>query len=92
MRGGFYPQLALTGIRKNKSFYLPFILTCAGMIMMSYIIEFLAATPTLKGMMGADTVQMMLAFGSDVIGFFAVIFLFYTNSFLMRRRKREFGL
>lgn len=92
MKAGLYPHLAMTGIKKNRRFYLPFIFTCAGMIMMSYIIEFLSVTPTIRGMMGADTVQMMLAFGSDVIGIFAVIFLFYTSSFLMRRRKREFGL
>lgn len=36
--------------------------------------------------------QSMLSLGTGVIGVFALIFLFYTNSFLMRRRKREFGL
>ena len=42
MKAGLYPHLAMTGIKKNRRFYLPFIFTCAGMIMMSYIIEFLS--------------------------------------------------
>lgn len=92
MRAGFYPHLAMTGIRKNKNFYIPYILTCAGMVMMNYIVNFLATTPTIDNMIGGDTVKGMLGFGRYVIALFAVIFLFYTNSFLMRRRKKEFGL
>ena len=34
----------------------------------------------------------MLELGGGVMCVFAVIFLFYTNSFLIRRRKKEFGL
>lgn len=35
---------------------------------------------------------MILGMGSFVMAAFAVLFLFYTNSFLIRRRNREFGL
>ena len=62
------------------------------MVMMNYIVNFLATTPTIDNMIGGDTVKGMLGFGRYVIALFAVIFLFYTNSFLMRRRKKEFGL
>uniref|UniRef100_UPI0026258921 ABC transporter permease n=1 Tax=Faecalibaculum rodentium TaxID=1702221 RepID=UPI0026258921 len=41
---------------------------------------------------GGAQMQMMLGFGELVIVLFTVIFLFYTNSFLMKQRKREFGL
>ena len=92
MRAGLYPKLAWDGIRKNKRFYLPYILTCIGMVMMFYIIHYLAAMPTLKEMPGGDSMTMVLGFGFWVIALFAVIFLFYTNSFLMRRRQKEFGL
>lgn len=92
MKAGLYPKLAWDGIHKNKRFYLPYILTCIGMVMMFYIIHYLAAMPTLKDMPGGRTMEMVLGFGSWIVALFAVIFLFYTNSFLMRRRQKEFGL
>lgn len=92
MKAGFYPKLAWDGIRKNKKFYLPYILTCIGMVMMFYIIHYLAAMPTLKDMPGGRTMEMVLGFGFWIVALFAVIFLFYTNSFLMRRRQKEYGL
>ena len=88
----FYPKLALDGVRKNKRMYLPYILTCTGMVMMFYIIMYIGICSVPDSMMGAESVRSMLALGSAVIAVFACIFLFYTNSFLMRRRKKEFGL
>lgn len=92
MKIGFYPKLAFDGIRKNKRLYIPFILTCTGMVMMYYIISFLRDTETLSYLRGAEQLRMILDFGSWVIAIFACVFLFYTNSFLIRRRKKEFGL
>lgn len=92
MKIDFYPKLAWDGIRKNKRFYLPYILTCAGMVMMFYIIHHLAAMPALDGMAGGTTTKLTLGFGVWVIAVFALVFLTYTNSFLMRRRQKEFGL
>ena len=92
MKKGFYSKLAWTGIRKNKKLNTPYILTCIGMVMMFYIVSFLSISDILNSMPGGDTMQMMLGFGCGVIGVFALIFLFYTNSFLVRRRKKEFGL
>lgn len=87
-----YPILAWDGIRKNKRLYLPYLLTCAGMVMMFYIIHYLAAMPGLKRMPGGDSTTMMLGLGTWIVALFALIFLFYTHSFLLRRRKKEFGL
>lgn len=92
MKKGFYYKIALTGITKNKKLYLPYILTCVGMVMMLYIITFLSDTQLLHNMRGGETAAVMLGFGSKVVAVFSVIFLFYTNSFLIRRRKKEFGL
>ena len=92
MRFGFYPRLALDGIRKNKRLYIPYILTCTGMVMMYNIIHYLAAMQVLTSMSGGRTTAQMLGFGTWIVALFAFIFLFYTNSFLMRRRKKEFGL
>ncbi len=92
MKKGFYPKIAMTGIRQNRRLYVPYILTCMGMVMMYYIVSFLATTDVFSYMRGGSQVQAMLGFGTFVIAVFSVIFLFYTNSFLMRRRKKEFGL
>ena len=92
MKIGFYPRLAAGGIRKNKRMFVPYILTCIGMVMMFYIIMFLAVSDTVSQLNGGATIREIFALGSWVIGIFAGIFLFYTNSFLIRRRKKEFGL
>ncbi len=92
MKKFFYPRLAFDGIRKNKRLYLPYILTQIGMIMMYYIVIFLRYGESLKGTFGEGTVSIVLMLGGWVIAIFACIFLFYTNSFLIRRRKKEFGL
>ena len=92
MKKGFYLTLAWNGIKKNKKLYLPYILTCMGTIMMCYIISFLSTSSTFASIRGGMTVQSFLGMGVGVMAVFSLIFLFYTNSFLIRRRKKEFGL
>ena len=92
MKMSFYPKLAWTGIEKNKRLYKPYIFTCIGMLMMYYIMGFLTDSSVLVQLKGGDIIQQVLRLGSGVIAVFAMIFLFYTNSFLVRRRKKEFGL
>lgn len=87
-----YPKLAASGIKKNRRTYLPYILTCSGMIMMYYIVSFLTLSSFVGEMKGGDFMQLILYFGCGVMVVFSAIFLFYTNSFLIRRRKTEFGL
>lgn len=92
MKTHLYSKLAWEGIRKNKRLYIPYILTGSLMVMMFYILSFLAVSPALSRMKGGTTLSMMLPLGSGVIAVFSVIFLFYTNSFLVRQRNKEFGL
>lgn len=92
MRLMFYPKLALVSIRKNKRLYLPYFCTCIGMVMIFYIVAALVEMDSVANMPGGAFLSSMLSFGSLVIAIFSLIFLSYTNSFLFRRRKREFGL
>lgn len=98
MKAGFSPKLALLGIKKNARLYVPYLLSCAFMAAVLYVIAFLAATPALyviNGKIdgaGTTTIQLVMSLGSGVISIFAALFLFYTNSFLLRRRKKELGL
>ena len=92
MRAGFYPKIAWDGIRKNKRLYFPYILTGGVMVMMYYILSFLIESPALAQMTGGSVLMSMLPLGCGVIAVFSLLFLFYTNSFLIKQRYREFGL
>lgn len=92
MKGLLSIRLAWSGIRKNRKLYLPYCLTIIGMVMMSYIMQALSYAPALHGFKGANQLEAILSLGKLVIAVFAAIFLLYTNSFLIRRRYREFGL
>ncbi len=87
-----YARLAAGGIRRNGRLYAPYILTCSLMAMMYYIVCFLTDNSMLSDMKGGDTLRVMMGLGIVIMGIFAGIFLFYTNSFLIKQRKREFGL
>ena len=98
MKPAFYPRLAWMGLKKNARLYVPYLLSCAFMAAVLYVICCLAAAPALYVVngkpngSGTTTVQLVMTLGSVVISVFTVLFLFYTNSFLLRRRKKEFGL
>lgn len=92
MKLGFYPRLAWSGIRKNKRLFVPYILAAAGTAAVFYIMFYLASGDLLDGMRGGMTAQSTLSLGVFVIVAFALLFLFYCNSFLVRRRYKEFGL
>ena len=87
-----YWKLAWHGIYKNQKIYLPFLLTSIGITMMYYIVSYLTYSKAIYEMHGGQEMQMILSWGTGVVAIFAAIFLFYMNSFLMRRRKTEFGL
>lgn len=92
MRWEFYPKLAFDGMRKNRRLYIPYLLTGAGMVAMFYILTFLSEEGRISLPRGGETMRVVLSLGTWVVAFFSILFLFYTNAFLMRRRKREFGL
>lgn len=88
----FYIRLAGQNIRKNAGTYIPYICTCVITIMMFYVIKSLSVNPGLGAVYGGAAIVAILYLGVYVIGLFSLIFLFYTNSFLVKRRKKEFGL
>lgn len=92
MNKTFYLKLAFTNLKKNAKTYFPYLLTCIVSTMMFYMILSLSLNPELTKLNGGLVVQEMLLLGSYIVGIFAFIFLFYTNSFLIKRRKKEFGI
>lgn len=93
MKRFFYPRLAFTNIRKNAKIYVPYLLASSFTVMMFYLIHSLSSNPGLKELKtGSATMQSILNLGIYVVLIFAVIFLFYINSFIIKRRKKEVAL
>lgn len=92
MKTGFYSKIARSGLQKNRRLYLPYILSGSFMVMMSYIVFFLSSSEMLVHIKGGSVLSELLPVGSVMIAMFSVLFLFYSNSFLLRQRNREFGL
>ena len=92
MKRSFYLKLASDNMRKNGKTYTPYLVTCILTVAIYYIVKSLSLNPGLGNMVGSTYLNETMFLGSCVIGIFAFIFLFYTNSFLMKRRKKEFGV
>ena len=89
MRHHLYLRLAVGNIKNNRRFYLPFLFTAALTVVCFFIMSSIGVNQTLPG---GNTVQIVMHMGVIIVGLFSVIFLYYTNSFLIKRRKKELGL
>lgn len=92
MSKGFFPRLALENCIKNGKFYFPYLLTVICTAAAFYICNALAYTPLETDLMRYAYLSEFMTIGLLVLGLFSLIFLLYTNSFLMKRRMRELGL
>lgn len=84
-----YTKLAFTNLKNNRKTYIPYILAAVLSIMLYYIMENLAGN---DGVAVNRNLNLILSYGANIMAVFAVIFLFYTNSFLIKRRKKEVGV
>ena len=92
MKKGFYLKIAFENIRKNTQLYVPRILAEAGLLGCFYIMITILHDDRLADALGGSYLQMFMSFGSFVIGLLSFILILYVNSFLMKRRKSEYGL
>lgn len=89
----FYARLAVTNIKKQSKTYVPYIISCILTVVMYYNMILLCFNSGIDGsFIGGSITHEFLQLGVYIIAIFAFIFLFYTHSFLIKRRKREFGL
>lgn len=89
----FYARLAAINIRKNARVYVPYLLTCIFTVAAYYMISALSANPGIEDIeLGSGTLRVVLGLGVWVVALFAYVFIFYTHSFLIKRRKKEMGL
>lgn len=87
-----YIRLAWTNIKNSRQFYLPYLLTGILCTAMFYIMTAMSGNSGLQDVRGSASLQSVLTLGSYVVGIFVCIFLFYTNSFIIKRRKKELGI
>ncbi len=92
MKGSLYPKLALDGMRKNGRLYAPYFVTCILMVCIYYILHFLGNSDVMSDMPGGSTATQMMVLGTYIMTLFALVFLFYTQSTLIKGRRKEFGL
>ena len=90
MNSKIYGKLAVTNLKNNGKSYVPYILASAFSVMMYFIMDNLYRNRSLveKG----SPLAIMLSYADAVLLIFSVIFLFYINSFLIKRRKKELGI
>ena len=87
-----YPRLAATNLKKNRRFYLPYLLACIVIVALFCIMLTLASDPYLGQMQHGGSVSQVLGFGVFIMALFSAIILFYTNSTFTKQRKREFAI
>lgn len=87
-----YNVLALEGIKKNKQLYLPYIISSVCIIAITYIVSYFCYSKTIISSVGGEVISSIMLLGFMVMALFSLIFIFYTHSFLFKRRKKEFGL
>lgn len=89
----FYARLAASNIKKNAKIQIPFMITSILTVSMFYILLSLSLNQGFRDAeVGSTMIPIVLGLGCWIVGIFAVIFLFYTYSFLIKRRQKEFGL
>lgn len=87
-----YRKLAFTNIKNNGSLYLPYIISGIVTVAMFYIMMFLNNSKGFEKIYGSSYLTSIMALGVGIIAVFSYIFIFYTNSFIIKRRKKEIGV
>ncbi len=90
MKQGLYRKLALNGIKNNKQLYIPYFIMGMCVISIYYILDALSRKQSVAEM--STTLVVVLYLGMYVIFFFSITYMLYVNSFLIKRRLKEFGL
>ena len=90
MNTKFFAKLAVRNISSNMQTYLPYLFSSTLTVAMFFLMISLISNDFVQGR--SSTLPMLFSFGAIVIGIFSFIFILYTNSFLIKRRKKEIGL
>ncbi len=87
MNNFFDSKLAVQNLKNNRKTYVPYILTIFTTAMF-----FVVGTLANIRWADSDALHSLLTFALATVGIFSAIFLFYTNSFLIKKRTKGIGL
>ena len=87
-----YSRLALSGIKRNKKIFMPFIGTIIFLIVLSSICLSLVLDKSLAGAKGMESMKIILFYGVIVLSIFSLIMLSSVYSFIQKRKLKEQGL
>ena len=90
-------KFVFSGMQKNKKTLIPYLLAGTMTVMIYYILQSLAHCPYIykdgvEAFYGAQIISILLEISGQIVAVFAAVFLFYTNQFMIRSRKKEMGL
>ena len=84
--------MAANNIRKNGSTYFPYIGVSIFTVFTYFVLGLIAKNDIMKTLPKAVYAAVFMEIGFVLLGIIMVPFLYYTNSFLIKRRKKELGL
>lgn len=86
------PRMAATNIRKNGATYLPYIGISVFAMFTYFAFDLILKNDIMYTLPKGVYALVLVEIGFVLLGVIMVPFLYYTNSFLIKRRKRELGL
>lgn len=86
------PRMAANNIRKNGTTYFPYIGVSIFAMFTYFVFDLIMQNDVMRTVPKADYALVFVGIGFGLLGIIMVPFLYYTNSFLIKRRKRELGL
>ena len=92
MKWSMLNKFAISNLSKNSRLYIPSIIAGSGLLAVFYVLLTLATDPNMKNIRGGDYLHPFMILGVVMMCFLSMVLIFYTNSFLMKQRKREYGL
>lgn len=88
----FFQKIAFSNLRKNTKAYTPFLLSMSLLVAVIMMTQIIVNNPGMNKLPSSQSAIFMFRLGNIILMIFAAIFSFYTNKFLIKQRKKEFGL
>lgn len=92
MAKGFYLKLALSNLNRNRRMLLPYFIASAIMVAIYFLVMTILHSQSVGNLSYGRTIQQLFSIGNVVMTVLILIFMLYINSFLVKGRKKEFGL
>ncbi len=88
----FFWKMAAGNLRRSGRMYLPYVIAASILFAVYFMTMSVIFGQGISNMTYGRTIQTTFRLGSTVMTVFAACFMLYLNSFLIKRRKKEFGL